>query len=133
MQFTSFAQGEFDLGDPPLVEIHSQGNERQSLFPGAADELVEFAFVDQQLAGTLRFMIPEGRLRILGDVASDQPQDAPFYPTVGLIELTLAIAQALDFAPLEHEAAFHRVENLVLVPRLAIFADDPRHWHARGT
>lgn len=127
MKFTSLAQGEFTLGNAALIEEDSQRDQCQPFFFGSAGELGELAAVDQQLARSFRFVVPERRLRILRDIAPDQPQVVPLYASVGFVELTLAVAKAFDFASLQDHAAFERFHDLELVFRLAILGDDARN------
>ena len=77
-------------------------------------------------------MIPESGLGILGDIAAHQVQRVAFDPTVGFVELAFATAQALDFAALQHDAAFERIENLEFVASFAILSHDARDRLSAG-
>src|SRR5205823_11014873 len=79
--------------------------------------------MQQLLAETFRFVVDQTGLWIDGDVAAHQPQLAVTDPRKSLIQRDFAVAQALDFASFEHDAALDRIQHLVLMPRAAIRAD----------
>ncbi len=124
MQFETFAERDFALDDPAFVEIHPQWHEREPLLLGLVDKFRHLAFVDQQLPFAFGLVIPEGRLRVFGDIATDEPEGRAAHASIGFLELAFAIAEALDLAAAEDDAAFERLEDIVFVPRLAIVVDD---------
>jgi len=127
MQFTTFTEGEFAFGDTALIEKHSQRNQRQPFFFGSADEFAEFTPVNQQLPRSHGFMVPDCSLGIFSDIATHQPQAIAFDPAVGFIQLAFAVAKTFDFAADQHDATFQRIDDFVLVPRLAVLAHDARN------
>ena len=60
-----------------------------------------------------------------GYVAADQPDLAALDPAVGLGQRDLAVAQALHLAPDQDDAAFQRIDDREIVPRLAVLGDQP--------
>src|SRR5262249_32856405 len=105
-------------------KVDREGNQRQPLLLGGGRELAEFPFLQQQLARPPRLVVLDVGLRILGDVAAEEPQLAVADAGVGLVERALVVPQALDFGPLEDDAALELVENVVFVRRLAVAGDD---------
>jgi hypothetical protein len=73
-------------------------------------------------------VIPHRGLRILGDIASDQPQCIAFDTTIRLAQLALAGSQAFHFAAAQDDPAFDRIDDLVLMAGLAILTDDFQLW-----
>lgn len=124
VQLHAFAKCNFAFGHTTFVEVHFHGHQGQSLFFRLADPLQHFASVHKQLSRPLWLMVPNRRLRILGDVAANQPQSLSLNSPISLIQLTLAIAQTLDFAAAKYQSTLQRVENFVAVSSLAIVAND---------
>src|SRR5438874_1596458 len=73
VQLLAARKRELDLGAPSVVEIEPQRHERHALALDSADQLVDLAFMQQQLARALRRMIEAAGLQIFGDVGIDQP------------------------------------------------------------
>jgi hypothetical protein len=76
VQLLTARQRDLDLGASLRVEIQLQRNHRESLPLDRADQLVDLALVQQQLARPLRRMIVAPGLRIFRDVGVDQPEFA---------------------------------------------------------
>jgi hypothetical protein len=87
-------------------------------------EAFHLAAVHQELAGTFRVVIEPVRLGIFGNVAADQPDFIVLDARVGFFQRHVAIAQALDLAADQDDAAFERVEYGVVVSGLAVVRDD---------
>src|SRR4051794_41913022 len=60
-------------------------------------------------------MVLAGRGQVRRDVGASQPDLAVVDHGVGLVDLSLAVAQRLDLAPLELDARLHPLEHFVLV------------------
>lgn len=68
-------------------------------------------------------MIPKRRLAVFIDFAVDEPQLAILESRVSLLDAASPIPQTLDFAAMEHHAAFDRIENLIVVLGLAVLSN----------
>src|SRR5699024_12587022 len=74
-------------------------------------------------------MVGPAAVRVLGDVEASQPHLALVHRRERVDERRLALAHALDLGPDERDAGLEGVEDLEIVPGLAI----ARHHAAVGT
>ena len=65
-------------------------------------------------------MIEVRGLFIFGNIASDQKNILPYDSAVGFVQRDMAETQALDFTAFQNNAAFECVDNMILMPSLAI-------------
>ena len=106
-------------------EVDLQRDQRQPLFAGPRGEPLDLAAcASNSLRGRLGTMVELVRPLVFGNVAADQPDLAAADACVRFLERDLASAHALDLAAHQHDAAFQRVEDLVLEPRLAVVGHD---------
>ena len=71
-----------------------------------ADELANFFFVDQQLAGAQRSVVEDVAVVIGADVAVEQPEFAIFKQAIGVFEVGLAGADRFDLGAGQGDAGF---------------------------
>lgn len=114
--------------DAASQEVNVERNQREALLLGTFSELVKFAFVNQQLARTLRLMIHQIGLRVFVNVGADQPQLPVANARVSFFDRNLRVANTLHFAADQCDPAFQLVDDVVLVPRSAVRADVLRVW-----
>ncbi len=69
----------------------------------------------QQLARPFGLVVEDIAHGVFGDVAPDQPKFTALDLGIGLLEAPRPIAQALDLGPRQHNPAFERLEDFVLV------------------
>src|SRR5688572_4803105 len=81
--------------------------------------------MQQQLAVALRIVVRIGAVAVRIDVASEQPDFIVPHRRVGILERHLGITERFHLGAAEHEPGFERLEDLVVVTRLAIRGDRP--------
>ena len=69
-------------------------------------------------------MVVVAAVRIGADVRTDQPQLAIFDSGVAILQIDASVAQRFDLRAQKHNPGFHRVDDFVIVPRLAVEGDD---------
>ena len=119
----SLCQGNLDLG-APLLEVDLQRNQRESHFIDFADQPVDLPPMKQQLAGTFWIVSAAGGETVWRDMSALQPHLTVPDIGVGVLELHLGIAQALDLGSTQDDAALKGIEDLVVVPGAAIGGND---------
>src|SRR4051794_36471941 len=87
------------------LEVDPRRHERQPLLVRAADELLDLLAVHQQLARSLGRMVVARRGRVRGDVHAVQPDLVVVDAGVRILERRLPVAQRLDLAAHELDAA----------------------------
>src|SRR4029077_16952903 len=112
-------QGDLDL-DASVLEIEPQRHERQALLGHARGELVDLPAVSEQLAVARGLVIRAIPLRVGLDRAAHEPQLPPALLRERLAQRDLAGAQRLDLGARERDARLEALENVKLVPRLAV-------------
>jgi hypothetical protein len=123
MQFAAAAQTHQDFGDSTLVEIDSQRHERETFLVGLPGEFAQLTAVYQQLAGSPRFVVPDGCLGVLRYIAPDKPEFPTADAAVGLFQRDLAVTQTLHLAADQCDTAFQRLKHLETMARLAVFGN----------
>ncbi len=78
---------------------------------------------NSSLRGSTTFMIEHRRLRILGNVGTDEPYFSVINARVGFFDGNLVVADALDFAAMQDNSAIKFIEDIVFVPGPAIGTD----------
>lgn len=105
-----------------ILKVHLHGDDRETLHTHGLDELGDLGFVGKQLACASGYVIEKAGGAIGTDVDAVQIErwgrdlgaDVPFR------ERDFALADALDLGPLEHDATFEGVGDLVIEPRAAV-------------
>ncbi len=80
--------------------------------------------MEQELARSLGNVVHPVGLQVLGDVAAEQPDLVAVDLGIGIFEVRLAVAQALDLGAGQDEARLDLLQQLVIVPRAAVAGDD---------
>src|ERR1044072_1079079 len=124
VQLLAARQREFDLGAALLVEIELERHERHSLALDRADQLVDLALMQQQLARALGRVIEAPGLQIFHDVRVDQPDLAAARIGIGLRDRRLADAQRFHLAAGQRDAGLELLADLVIETALAVLGDD---------
>src|SRR6185312_2871070 len=118
------AAGQRDLGlHAAVLEVQAQGDQRQALLRYARGELLDLVLVRQQLAVARGLVVGAVALLVRLDRRTHEPQLAPALLRVGLAQRDLAGTQGLDLRPCQRDAGLEALEDVVLVPRLAVARD----------
>src|SRR5579884_3962964 len=113
-------QGEGDLG-PAVLEVEGEGDEGQRLLLGTTGQLVDLPAVQEQLAGPVRIVAAETLGEgVGGDMDPVQPHLAVLDPGVGIPQRHQPVAEGLDLAALQGDAALDGLEDVVVVAGLAV-------------
>src|SRR5919109_2822636 len=92
---------DLDLRARP-VPVQARGHDRQALLGSRAEQPIDLAAVEQQLAGALGVVVVARRL-VGGDVHVAQPHLAVAHLGVGVLQLGPAFAERLPLGALEHD------------------------------
>ena len=122
----SLAAGQADLhlGPPITDKVNPQGDERNPLFPGFADQPSYFTPVEQEFAR------PQGVRGHMGVEVIGRDMDivkedlAVLDPGVPVPDVGPAGAQGLDLAPGQDQARLQGFVDMVLVKGLLVLAND---------
>src|SRR3954447_5210613 len=116
------ADGELELR-AAVLEVEPRRDDSQPFLLDLADQGLDLAPVEQQLAVAAGLVVRHVPLRVLVDVRADQPDLAVAKIRVGLGERDASIAQRLDLGSGELQARLEAIEQVVIVPRTAVFGD----------
>ena len=105
---------------PAALEVHLQGHQGAAFLQGAAEEAVDFAFLEEQLAGPPRVVAELVGLGVGADVHVVEENLAAADAGEGVVEVALALAEGLDLGALEHQARLDRVDDEEVVPGLLV-------------
>ncbi len=87
----SFGQRQFNFYFA-ILEVHSDGNQRQPFLLGFADQLADFFFVHEQLAGAQGGVVVNVAMLVGADMGIQQPEFAIFYQAVRIFQIGEAAA-----------------------------------------
>src|SRR4051812_118413 len=120
MGFLGLGERDGDLGEP-VLEVHLEWDDGETLLRRGAEEFANLAFVKQQFAGTGRWRIVVAARPIVRDRHSLEPNLAAANVRVRFVQTHLAIAQRLDLSAGEDEAGLPGFEEVVIVtgPRIS--------------
>jgi hypothetical protein len=124
VELAAFAQTEEDFG-AAFGEVHFKRDQGQALFGGAVGEFFHLAAVHEELARPLGDVVEAVGLDILGDVAAHEPDFVLLDARVSFLQRKATGAEAFHFAADEHDAAFQRFDDFVLVAGFAVEGDEP--------
>src|SRR5579884_2177583 len=110
--------------DPAVFEIHLRGHQREALLARLAEQLVDFAAVQQELAPAIGLMIFAVAVRILADVGVDQPGFLTDYFSEGVLELNLALARRFHLGSGEGKTGFITLEQMIIVPGVPVITEN---------
>src|SRR2546430_550634 len=106
-----------------ILEVQLERDEGEPLLRGRADELTDFVFVQQQLAGARGRGVVVAAGLIGRDGQTFEPPLATAHMGVGLRQARLAVAQRLDLRAREHQTGLPRVQEMVVVSRPRVACD----------
>src|SRR5207247_7813397 len=92
----AFGQREFNLYSA-IFEVHTRGDERQPPLLRFTDQLANFFFMHEQLAGTQRSVVEDVAMLVGPDVAVKQPEFAIFDQAIGIFQVGPASSYRFDF------------------------------------
>ena len=110
----AFGQGQFDFYFA-ILEIHADGDQRQSLLLGFADQLADFFFVHEQLAGAEWSVVVHVTVLVGADVSIEQPEFAVLDQAVRVFEVGEAAADGFGLGPGKNYAALKFFQQEVVV------------------
>src|SRR5271166_1257086 len=119
----ALCQSDFDLGNA-VAEVNPQGNYGETFRFGTARKLVDFAFMQEQLAVSKRFMIPRTAGHILGDVGVGEIGTAGLEVHIGVANVGLALTQGFHFGAVQHETGFQLLQDKVVIGSGAVLRHD---------
>ena len=79
--------------------------------------------MQEELPVALGLVVLDPGLVVGVDVRADEPGLTLADVRVGLLEADLALPERLDLAPGQHDARLEALEEVVVVPRLAVLGD----------
>src|SRR5438552_3796612 len=106
-----------------ILEVQLERDEGEPLLRGRADELTDFVFVQQQLAGARGRGVVVAAGLIGRDGQTFEPHLATAHMRVGLRQARFAVAQRLDLRAREHQTGLPRVQEMVVVSRPRVACD----------
>src|SRR5439155_24424044 len=80
-----------------IFEVHTRGDERQPPLLRFTDQLANFFFMHEQLAGTQRSVVEDVAMLVRPDVAVKQPEFAIFDQAIGIFQVGPASSYRFDF------------------------------------
>src|SRR5947209_7173995 len=113
-------ESDLDFRPAALVEIDLQRHDGAALALDGADQHVDLALVQQQLARPLALVIEAVAGGVFGDVGIDQPGLAAILRDVGFGDRAAAAAQGFHLGAGQRDAGLHGLLDEVVVPRLAV-------------
>src|SRR5690606_18065194 len=112
-----------DLDDATVIEIERQRHQRFPRLLDLSGDLVDLPLVHQELARAERIVVEAVAMPIFRDMRVDQIQALIFKRRIGVLNVGLAGAQALDLRAMQDQARFKFFMNEVVVAGLAVFGD----------
>jgi hypothetical protein len=109
---------------PSAREVHLERHERQPFVEGVAGKLGDLTAMQEEFSPSLGHMVELIGLFVFGNVAAHEPDLSLVDAAVGLVERNPSRSQAFHLAADQSNPAFERLENLILVTRLAVLRDD---------
>ena len=105
---------------PAVAEVQTRGDEGQSFLLGLADELIQFAAMNQQLSCAQRFVIEDVAVVIFTNVRVDEPQFAILDQAVSVLQVGAPVADGFDFGAAQSNSGLEFLEQEVIMRRRAI-------------
>src|SRR5690606_37811236 len=109
--------------DAAIIETERQRNQRVSRLLDLSGDAVELALAHQELARAERIVVEAVAMTIFRDMRIEQIQALIFKGRIGVLNVGLAGAQALDLRAMQDQAPFKFFMNEVVVAGLAVFGD----------
>ena len=110
--------------DLAVLQVQLCGNESQSLLFHLALKFVDFLPVQKQLSLSHRLVVFPIAVRVLADMRVEQPRFVALDIGVAFFELHLAGLRGLHFRSAERNSGLIFFEQMVVVPGLAVVAQD---------
>ena len=123
VQFLAFRHRDFAL-DLALLQIDLGGNQRKALLARFAQQFIDLAAVQQQLAVADGRMVLAVAVRILADVGVHEPGLVVLNHGEGFFELDLAVLGGLDLGAGEYHAGLEALHQEIVVACLPVIAQD---------
>lgn len=127
VQVPTFCQTDANF-DAAFREVHVQRNQSEALLLGTFGKLVKLPFMNEELASSFRLVIHQVGLRVLVNVCPNEPQLSIANAPVRFFDRNLRVANTLNLAAEQRDAALQLVNDVVLVPCFAVRADVLRVW-----
>src|SRR5213594_3706116 len=122
MRFLRFRQRDRDLGQA-VLEVDLERDDREALLGGGAEEFADFAFVEEQFAGTSRGRIVVAAGSVVRNRHPFQPDFAVANVGVRFVQARFAITQRFYLGPCKHESRLPRLQEMVIVPGFRVPGD----------
>ena len=117
----ALAECDFHLGETSLVDEEAEGYDGLACVFGEFRQFAQLLVLKQEFAVALGFVVGITAEAVLCDVHLLDPQFVALELAVGVGEARFALADGLDFRPVEHDARRIAVENQVIETRPFVF------------
>lgn len=122
MQFLASRHGQFTL-HPAIFQVELCRDQREPLLANLAQQLIDFLPVQQKLTTPHRFVVLAVAMRVLANVSIHEPSFPTYDIGIALFELYLAGTGGLYLRAGEDDAGLIGFQQEVVMPGLAIVAD----------
>jgi hypothetical protein len=119
VRLLALRQGERDL-HLAVLEIQLRRHQGEALLDGLANQLPDLVLVQQQPALPPGVVIHVPAVRVGVDVHVVQPHLAPLHLGVAVAQVRPPLADALHLGAEQRDAGLERLEDVVIVKRLAV-------------
>src|SRR5262245_26103355 len=118
----AFREPEGNL-DPTVLEVHAGRHERHAALDRLADQLSNLLAVQQQLALPRRLVIGIAPMAVRLDVDVVDPHFPGVHAGIAVAQVDVPLPDRFDLGPEERHTSLERLEDVVVVERLAVFGD----------
>src|SRR5271165_1009417 len=98
-----------------VAEVHACGNEGEALLLGLANQLVQLATVNQQLARAQRLMIEDVAMLIDTNVRVDEPEFAILHQSISVFQVGAPAANGLHLRATQSNSGLELVQKEIIV------------------
>src|SRR5712692_200622 len=106
-----------------VLEVHADRHQRHPLLDGPANELPDFVAVQQQLAAAQRLVLGVAAMAVRADVHVVDEHFAVLDAGEAVAQVHAALADRLHLGPEQNQPGLERLEEMVVVRRLAVLGD----------
>ena len=117
----ALAERDFHLRETTFVDEEAEGYDGLACVFGEFRQFAQLLVLKQEFSVALGFVVGITAEAVLGDVHLLDPQLVALKLAVGVGKARLALADGLDFRPVEHDARRVAVENQVIETRPFVF------------
>jgi hypothetical protein len=119
VNFLPFRQGKLTLNEI-LLQIDPRGDNRESLLPGLAFQLIDLFAVEKQPAVAERIMVEAASGAIGADVTVNEPGLRTLDDRIAVFQIDLSFPDGLDLGPRQLDTSLEPLQQVVKMLRLTI-------------